>query len=166
MIAKKICLLGSFAVGKTSLIRRYVESIFSEKYHTTIGVKIDKKIVHCQGQDVQLMIWDIEGKDEFSVYRQSYLRGAAGYFLVVDGTRPESVEVAKEWHTLVNEQSLSLPFVLLVNKSDLFYEQRLKEENLAELTTMGWEIILTSAKTGDNVDKAFERLTTRLLEKS
>ncbi|OZG72860.1 GTP-binding protein [Hahella sp. CCB-MM4] len=164
MIAKKVCLLGSFAVGKSSLIRRFVESIFSDKYHTTIGVKIDKKVVRSQDQDVQLMIWDIEGKDEFSTYRQSYLRGAAGYFLVVDGTRPDSVSVAKEWHDMVLQQGLKLPFILLVNKSDLFYDQRLNEDDLVELSSMGWEILLTSAKTGENVDYAFERLTTKLLE--
>ena len=87
MIQKKICMLGGYAVGKTSLVSRYVSSMFSEKYMTTIGVKIDKKGVDTEKDRVELVIWDIYGQDDFQKVRMSYLRGASGYLLVLDGTR-------------------------------------------------------------------------------
>ena len=94
MIQKKICTIGAFAVGKTSLIRRYVDSIFSEKYLTTVGVKIDKKPVNVLGQDVTLILWDIHGEDDFQEINMNYLRGSSAYILVVDGTRYSTLEKA------------------------------------------------------------------------
>ena len=79
MIRKKICMIGAFAVGKTSLVRRFVQSIFDEKYLTTVGVKIDKKVVEVDGRQIMLMLWDLEGQDVYHSVRTSYLRGAAGY---------------------------------------------------------------------------------------
>ena len=95
MIQKKICMLGGFAVGKTSLVARYVTSLFSEKYLSTVGVKIDKKQVSVDGQDVTLMLWDIYGQDEFQTVQTSQLRGMSGYLLVVDGTRRATLETAR-----------------------------------------------------------------------
>ena len=86
MIQKKICMIGSFGVGKTSLVARFVRSIFSEKYQTTVGVKIDKKVVEVGGQQVTLVLWDIAGEDALTTVRVSQLRGASGYILVVDGS--------------------------------------------------------------------------------
>ena len=86
MLQKKICMLGSFSVGKTSLVRRFVESIFSEAYHTSIGVKVDKKVVRVDDEDVTLVLWDIHGEDVYQKIRMSYLRGMSGYLLVADGT--------------------------------------------------------------------------------
>jgi len=94
MIQKKICMLGSFSVGKTSLVRRFVTSEFNEKYHTSIGVKVDKKIFRVQDQDVTLVLWDIYGEDAFQKLQMSYLRGMSGYFMVADGTRRQTVDVA------------------------------------------------------------------------
>ncbi|MCG8613521.1 MAG: GTP-binding protein [Pseudomonadales bacterium] len=163
MIAKKICLLGSFAVGKTSMIKRFVDSIFSEKYHTTIGVKIDKKLIHCQDQDVQMLIWDIEGLDDFSDFKQSYLRGAAGFFLVIDSTRPDSLTVAQEIHRQTREIIGDTPFIALLSKMDLLNEQRVTPEDIAAHCDGHWEVIQTSAKTGENVDYAFHRLAEKIL---
>ena len=88
MIQKKICMLGSFAVGKTSLVSQFVSSIFSDKYLSTVGVKIDKKTDHGRRPARStLMLWDIYGEDGFQTVQKSYLRGASGYLLVVDGTR-------------------------------------------------------------------------------
>src|SRR5271169_437320 len=94
MIQKKICMLGSFAVGKTSLVRRFVESIYSETYQTTVGVKIDKKVVALDRVEITLVLWDLYGEDDFQKMRWSYLRGAAGYLLVADGTRRATLERA------------------------------------------------------------------------
>ncbi|MCP5161930.1 MAG: GTP-binding protein [Hahellaceae bacterium] len=163
MIAKKVCLLGSFAVGKTSLVRRYVDSLFSEKYLTTIGVKIDKKVVSCAGQDIQLMIWDIEGRDDFSEFRSSYLRGASGYFLVLDATRPDSLAVATEIYEHIQMTMGNLPLVALLNKIDLVNEKRLDINEINELQHHHWDVITTSAKTGENVNEAFQLLTQKML---
>ena len=87
MIQKKVCMLGTFAVGKTSLVSRFVHSMFSERYQTSIGVKIDKKALQLGEEQVELILWDIHGDDEFQRIRQPYVKGASGCLFVVDGTR-------------------------------------------------------------------------------
>ena len=119
MIQKKIVMLGSFAVGKTSLVARYVRSIFSEKYLTTIGVKVDKKEVALGDglPTVLLLLWDIYGDDEFQAIRPSLLRGASGYFLVADGTRPSSLEWFLLLHQLAQDVLGKVPYLIMLNKS-------------------------------------------------
>ena len=94
MIKKKICMIGAYAVGKTSLVEKHVHSIFSDKYHTTVGVKIDKKAMAVGGERIDLIIWDLHGEDDFQAVRMSYLKGSSGAFYVVDGTRWATLEVA------------------------------------------------------------------------
>ncbi|MEL6139583.1 MAG: Rab family GTPase, partial [Cyanobacteria bacterium J06628_6] len=118
MLQKKICMVGAFAVGKTSLVAQYVRGIYSEKYHTTIGVKIDKKVVEIGGQTLNLVLWDIHGEDEYQNVRMSYLRGTAAYLLVADGTRRASLDVALNLRAKVVENIGHLPFVLVLNKAD------------------------------------------------
>jgi len=91
-LQKKICMLGGFSVGKTSLVKRYVQSVFSETYLTTVGVKIDKKTVDLPERSVNLILWDLAGEDDIGSLRITYLRGAAGYVLVADGTRPATLD--------------------------------------------------------------------------
>lgn len=165
MLQKKICLLGSFAVGKTSLARRFVHSIFSEEYHTTIGVKIDRKEVELDGQHVKLLIWDIHGDDEFQKVRASYLRGMSGYLLVADGTRPETMETAFMLHELAEETVGDVPFIMLINKSDLGSEWRVREEDVTSLQDKNWIVHRTSAKSGEHVDESFHHLTAQMLAK-
>ena len=93
-VQRKICMLGGFSVGKTSLVKRYVESIFSESYLTTVGVKIDKKVEQLPDRVVSLVLWDLAGEDDIGSLRMSYLRGSAGYVLVADGTRRSTLQVA------------------------------------------------------------------------
>ncbi|MBT5830208.1 MAG: GTP-binding protein, partial [Candidatus Latescibacteria bacterium] len=119
MMQKKVCMLGAFAVGKTSLISRYVHSMFSDKYQTTVGVKIDKKVVSVGEHDMTLILWDVYGEDDFMKLRMSYLRGAAGYFLVADGTRKETLDVAEDLKARVTDSLGDVPFILLLNKADL-----------------------------------------------
>ncbi|MDR1487479.1 MAG: GTP-binding protein, partial [Deltaproteobacteria bacterium] len=94
MINKKICMLGSFSVGKTALVRQYVSSIFSDTYLSTVGVKISKKTINVKNQELNLLLWDMEGQDNYSLVNMSYLRGAHGLLFVVDGTRGETLTVA------------------------------------------------------------------------
>lgn len=157
-------MLGSFAVGKTSLVRQFVDSIFSEKYHTSIGVKIDKKIVMLGTTEVNLMLWDIHGEDEFQKIQASYLTGTSGYLLVIDGTRSNTMTVARELNQFTVRHVGDLPFIVLINKNDLSDEWEIGNEELNLLKAMGWEIIKTSAKTGEGVEEAFKRLAVKMLE--
>lgn len=163
MIQKKICMLGTYAVGKTSLVRRFVESVYLDKYHTTIGVKVDKKVVSVGANEVTLLVWDIEGTEDAHELRQSYLRGAAGYLLVADGTRPETLAKAVELLARVEAEVGSVPSLLLLNKSDLTVEWRIRGEELAPLNQKGWTIIFTSAKTGTGVEDAFMKLSQKMI---
>lgn len=164
MIQKKICLLGGFAVGKTSLIRRFVTGMFSELYQTTIGVTIEKKTLLVGEQDVTLMIWDLYGEDDFQKMRESYLRGSSGYILVADGMRRSTLETAEALHQLAQSTLGPVPFMLIVNKADQLKEWEIDEAALARLRHKGWLIFTGSAKTGDGVPELFMRLTQTLLE--
>jgi small GTP-binding protein len=163
MIQKKICMLGSFAVGKTSLASQFVRSIFDEKYHSTVGVKIDKKVLTVDDQDVTLMLWDLFGQDEFQTVEASYLRGMSGYLLVVDGTRRATLETARLLQARALETVGDVPFLLLINKADLATEWEIDEQAFFKLAELGWRIIRTSAKTGEGVAEAFEKLTRAML---
>jgi small GTP-binding protein len=164
MIQKKICMLGSFAVGKTSLVQRYVKGLFSGKYLTTVGVKIDKKQVTAQDRQVNLILWDLAGEDEFQRVQRSYLRGSSGYFLVVDGTRRETVETAMVLHERARQELGDVPFLLLINKTDLTDEWDMDEAQLQQLKDNGWRILYTSAKTGEQVEAAFGELASAMLD--
>ncbi len=159
----KICMLGAFAVGKTSLVRRYVHSIFSDRYQTTLGVKIDKKSLEVDGRPVELILWDLAGEDEFMKVRTSYLRGSAGGVLVADGARAETLDILFELKDKLFGEVGPVPLVLLVNKSDLRASWAIEAERLEQLRAAGWQVIETSAKSGDGVEAAFELLAQRLL---
>ena len=163
MKAKKICLLGSFAVGKTSLVARFVSSIFSGEYHTTVGVKVDKKVVQLPDDEVKLMIWDLAGKDEFFTPPASYLRGTAGYLLVIDGTREATFKVGQELRDMVKTSVGDVPCLILVNKVDLKDDWEITDEHIAELGQDGTRVLLTSAKTGEFVEEAFQELAQAML---
>jgi small GTP-binding protein len=163
MLHKKICMLGSFAVGKTSLILRFVESIFSDRYLTTVGVKIDKKIVSVEGQEVTLMLWDLYGEDDFQKVRMSYLRGASGYLLVADGTRPASLDKALSIQQEAEKIFGSTPFVVALNKCDLTGEWELAPEREEAVALSASKVIRTSAKTGEGVELAFQSLVKAML---
>jgi small GTP-binding protein len=161
MKQKKICMLGSFAVGKTSLVRRFVESIYSDAYLTTVGVRIDKKIVQVNGGEVKLLLWDLYGDDDFQKIRWTHFRGAAGYLLVADGTRRATVEKAILLEEHARAEIGLVPFVFLINKCDLAEEWEFDPEMEARIAAKDWTTLRTSAKTGENVDEAFTKLAGR-----
>jgi small GTP-binding protein len=165
MLQKKICMLGAFATGKTSLVVQFVHSIFTDKYYTTIGVKIDKKELTIGTQDVNLVLWDLAGEDEFLQVHMSYLRGSSGYLLVADGTRPATLDTARSLQKRVEAAIGYVPFVLMLNKSDLTAGWEVGEEVLADLREKGWDIIITSARSGLGVEEAFVTLVKKILEK-
>ncbi|MGD8207543.1 MAG: Rab family GTPase [Chromatiales bacterium] len=163
MIQKKVCMLGGFAVGKTSLVARFVHSLYSDRYQTTIGVKIDKKVLDVDGTELALVLWDIAGEDEFHTVGPSYLRGMAGYLLVVDGMRRDTLATARELRSRVDQVVGSVPFVLLLNKHDRRDDWELGADDIASLRGEGWTVMSASAKTGENVEQAFLTLGRALL---
>jgi small GTP-binding protein len=162
MLQKKICMLGGFSVGKTSLVKRYVQSVFSETYLTTVGVKIDKKTVDFDDRSVTLILWDVAGEDDISTVRMTYLRGCAGYVLVADGTRPSTLGVALSLRERVEADHGPLPFVLLLNKNDLQEQWAIGAGELDDLRQAGWSVRASSARTGEGVEDAFRELAVRV----
>src|SRR5262245_57735311 len=161
-LQKKICMLGGFSVGKTSLVKRYVHSVFSETYLTTVGVKIDKKTVDLTDRTVNLILWDLAGEDDMSSLRMSYLRGASGYLLVADGTRRATLDVALSLRQRVEAEFGPMPFVLLLNKNDLKEQWSIGDADVANLQQNGWWVRSSSARTGEGVDDAFRDLAIRV----
>jgi small GTP-binding protein len=155
-------MLGGFAVGKTSLVRRFVHSVFSDTYLTTVGVKIDKKTVELAGKTVNLILWDLAGEDDLASLRMTYLRGAAGYLLIADGTRPATLDVARSLNQRVEAEFGKLPFALLLNKSDLRDQWVIGDAEIAGLNERGWWIRSSSAMTGEGVEEAFRDLAVRV----
>jgi small GTP-binding protein len=165
MIQLKICMVGAYGVGKTSLVKRFVESIFDEKYHTTIGVKIDKKRLQVDGIDVTLMIWDLAGEDEVEQVKISHLRGASGYILVADGCRAATITRAGALTSAIDETIGIRPFVFAINKVDLRDQWESETAQTGELGERAAGVFLTSAKTGSGVEEMFRSLAIKMLGK-
>ncbi len=163
MIKKKIVMLGSFAVGKTSLVQRFVNSIFSEKYLTTIGVKIDQKIVKVDDKDVNLLLWDIHGEDDYQKIKPTYIMGSSGCFIIIDGTRKATLDIGLKLIETVNKVAPKSAIIILINKSDLKDEWDIGEDDINSLKHLGYEIIETSAKANTAVEHAFTRITQLML---
>jgi small GTP-binding protein len=161
----KVCLLGATGVGKSSLVQRFVHSIFSDSYHTTIGTKIETMRVPCGECVVCLVIWDLSGEDEFQRVRLSYLRGATGYLLVADGTRRSTVETALALDAAAVDVVGDVPRLLVLNKADLRVSWEVDDACVAALGSKGWRIVETSAKTGAGVEEAFYALGRALIER-
>lgn len=158
MISKKICMLGAFSVGKTSLVEQFVHSIFTDKYLSTVGVKISKKVVDTGGGEVTLILWDMEGKDLYADLNLSYLRGAMGYFVVLDGLRGETYQTALDIHELAVKVAGPLPCYFLLNKADRGSEWEITSAMIDDLAARGIRTFRTSAKTGLGVEEAFTGL--------
>lgn len=171
-ISKKICLVGDFAVGKTSLIRRFLEREFSDQYLSTVGVKISRKTIEIAAnpeqkiQNVQLMIWDLEGHTKFKAIAPSYLQGASGAIMVADVTRQETIDGLEEHLNLFLSINPKGFIIIAFNKSDLFDDEKIDKlvttysfpEQVRVLSTYA-----TSAKTGKDVDLIFEKLAYKIM---
>jgi small GTP-binding protein len=164
MLKKKICLLGSYGVGKTSLVARFVHSQYTDKYHTTVGVKIDKKVLDVAGQEVALMLWDMAGEEENAQVKLNQVKDASGYLLVVDGTRGKTLDIALAIQKRVETEIGPRPFLMLVNKVDLRETWEIPETAWTGLADSGWTVLETSAKSGQRVQEAFETLSARILK--
>ena len=163
MIQKKICLLGATGVGKTSLVKKYVEGIFSEKYLTSIGVKIDKKEIELATNKIQFMLWDIEGIDRYCGFQPKYLRGASAFILVTDQTRSQSLIEGYEIQQMVKEVA-DIPGILAINKSDLEASWHWSDNEIEQIKSSFALSFNTSAKTGEGVETMFTELAKLLHE--
>ncbi len=160
----KICLVGNSAVGKTSLIRKYVMDIFDDRYISTLGTKVSKKrlIVKRDNLDIDLTlsIWDILGQEEFAQIQSTAFKGSKGAFIVCDFTRVDTLHNVSHWTDKLKDASGNIPIVLLANKADLTGQYSFSENDVKNYSTqLDMPYYLTSAKFGDNVIKSFFTLS-------
>jgi small GTP-binding protein len=159
-IMKKINMLGDLAVGKTSLVHRFVFNVFGDEYLSTIGTKVVKKKVAYNDRKVILMIWDIAGETSFNHIRKAYFRGAEAGLVVADITRRETLDDLNDWISSFKDITNNSPILILINKGDLKDNYAFSMEDANELgEKFGTQALLTSAKTGENVEKAFQHIT-------
>lgn len=163
---KKICLVGDFSVGKTSLAQQYVNKVFSEKYLTTVGVKIDTKEITIDEKTLKMVVWDVAGRDSLSPLNANYLIGASGFLLVLDGTRKDTLQSAQTLVDTVVDKVGEIPFVVLVNKNDLQDKWLFNDNYRTKFAALEWQVMTSSARTGENVEQAFQALAERILGKT
>lgn len=165
-LTSKVCVIGDFAVGKTSVVERFVTNQFSEKYLSTVGVKIDTKEIDFPALGIvhKLVIWDVAGADEFGPKEIAYLRGASGFIYVADGTRPDTLAAIEHLHSQITGKYGAAPIVLLINKRDLVHDWTVSDEYLDALSKSYGNVYRTSAKTGDNVEQAITRLAELIID--
>lgn len=169
-ITKKICLLGDFNVGKTSLIKRFVEGQFSDRYLSTVGVKISRKslevITEANTHQLNLLVWDLEGQTKFKSITPSYLKGASGSIIVADLTRTNTLNSLTRHIDLFLEINPQGTIAIALNKLDLVPPEKLAkliELYNCQVYSQVSDVYLTSAKTGDQVEKIFKELAHNLI---
>jgi GTPase SAR1 family protein len=188
MVTKKICMFGAHGVGKRSLTSALRDNREAERYTASIGVQISKKEVFVANQNVTMMVWSVTDLDYRDAMLMNYSRGMSGYLLVADGTRPSTLERAREIYEQIYsfeqpppsvEQTRDgepdankpyvqfpyreVPFILLLNKSDLVEQWRIEKSNLEMLANKGWPVSVVSAKENEGVEEAFLSLGRRIL---
>ncbi|MDJ0534093.1 MAG: Rab family GTPase [Xenococcaceae cyanobacterium MO_207.B15] len=168
-ISKKICLLGDFGVGKTSLIKRFIEVVFSEKYLVTIGIQISRKLIcpEFSSQKLDLIIWDIEGHTKFKSIAPNYLKGATGAIIVGDLSRPETLDNLSAHINLFIKFNPKAVVIVALNKSDLVKEEKivkLRELNNFQDNYQVIKTIITSAKEKTNVAQVFHVLAQSMIK--
>ena len=167
-IKKKICLLGMYSVGKTSIVRQFVYNKFEEKYLSTIGVHISKKKIildNTDGKDsIEFFIWDIANIDKYDSVVTSYLRGAHGAIIVTDITRPRTIENTNEFVDRFLGINPKAKIIFVGNKLDLVDEQNFdKESYISSVCSNKYELLFTSAKTCENINEVFTNLGEQII---
>ena len=165
-VTSKVCVVGDFAVGKTSVVERFINNQFSDKYLTTVGVKVDTKEIEHDELSIshKLVIWDVAGADRFGHTEFAYLRGASGYIFVADGTRSLTLKSVHDLREQITEKYGAVPCVLLVNKKDLAGQWEVTEKQFLDLVEQYCNVYATSAKTGDDVEAALQDLSKLVLQ--
>lgn len=168
IIKKKICLIGLYSVGKTSMVRQFVYNKFEDKYLSTIGVHISKKKIsvdfESDKQTIELFIWDIANIDKFDNVVNNYLRGAHGAILVTDITRPKTIENIKEFADKFLEINPNAKIIFVGNKIDLVDQLKFdKEQYISSVCDNNQKLLFTSAKTGENIEEVFVKLGEQII---
>ena len=169
----KLCLIGDRAVGKTCLVKRYLVDHFSGEYHQTMGAKVYKKVVRLQLElrektiEIDMTLWDIMGDLPLSdLTDEAYFRGVQGLLVVCDVTRRSTVESLDHWIAAAPESVRNLPMCIIVNKDDLVDQVEVGEDDVFRLgDVFSSSVVMTSAKTGNNVQQAFEFLAKSIVER-
>ena len=170
-IKAKISLVGETAVGKTSLVKRFVLDTFDDRYVATVGTKVTKKTVPVVWRGLparmDLMVWDIMGEKGFrALLKEAYFEGCQGVLAVCDVTRKDTLYDLNNWIQLTKKQVGNVPMVFLGNKVDLQERMAVTTEDLARLGGIhSSAFFLTSAKTGQNVEAAFRALAAAIAER-
>ena len=165
----KICLIGDWGVGKTSLVKKFVLDQFDDKYIVTLGTKVTKKRIKFKKDkdniiDLNLAIWDIMGQEEFRTLQRSAYRGTRGALIVCDITRKDTLFNLKRWRDELFNEVGKIPIVILANKIDLKGKGTFTMDELAKTAAeLQAKFYLTSAKTGQNVDTAFHSIGLKLI---
>ncbi len=164
-VKRKIVLIGDPAVGKTSLIKKYVLDVFNDQYLTTLGTKItSKKIIYPDPEkdrelELTLMIWDIMGQKEYKLIHETAYQGSKGAIIVCDVTRKETLHNLTAWITSLFNITKNVPITFVGNKNDLVDIKQFGDAELLDVSSAYQSpFFLTSAKTGDNVEKVFREL--------
>ena len=163
-LRRKVCLLGAPGVGKTSLVRRFVEHSFVEDQQSSIAMQISKGTVDVGDISLEMMLWDPEGSEAWGQYNRSFISGASGLIFVVDATRPRTLDHLLEAQTKGRGFIGSRPAVLIVNKVDLEEDAALTKAQVDAARKLDWHIARASAKSGDRVDEAFTKLAELMVE--
>ncbi len=174
VVKAKVCLVGDSGVGKTSLVRRYVLDQFDDRYISTLGAKVTKKEIRFDDPRgggpvvVDFTIWDIMGQPSFrDLLREAYFRDAQAVLVVADVTRRETLDHLPAWIDAVVRTVGSVPVIVAVNKADLTADAAYGPADAVHTAEpFGADVFVTSAKTGDNVETAFRRLASRVLEQA
>ena len=164
MIQKKICILGAYAVGKTSLVSRFSEDTFSERYTTTAGVKVGRREVQVDDRTLNMVLWDVAGEDSVSRVESAYFTGSAGYILVADITRRSTFEKAFRILQRAEKIAGERPFVFVLNKLDLTDSWDIDDDLVRALAQRNGVVIHTSARTGMGVEQTFHSLARKLID--
>ncbi|MFX1488460.1 MAG: GTP-binding protein [Promethearchaeota archaeon] len=164
----KLILTGDYEVVKTSLILRFVQNMFKESYHSTVGVEISKKTINLtENTEINFAIWDIGGQiTQMTPFRKRFYEGANAAFIVIDRTKPESLNSIQKWYNEISKYIGKETNIIIVgNKSDLIDKIVISEEDIKKVANQfNFYYILTSAKTGENVNDAFLYIAYRFLE--
>jgi len=153
----KLLIIGDSGVGKSCLLLRFADDVFTESYISTIGVDFKIRTLELDGKTLKLQIWDTAGQERFRTITSSYYRGAHGIVVVYDITDMESFQNVTAWlHEIDRYASAGVNKLLVGNKSDLAAKRQVTYEQAKEFAdSMNMEFLETSAKLSSNVDRAF-----------